>query len=301
MYNNGEEYIPPDYSTEDQEAYDQSPEEDDDIEEFDEGLEEKFVEEQERLNEKQQQNNRNIMENNSSPFGAPKWGSSQQSTPWGNSQQPPWQQRQYQQTTAPQFNNWQSPFNNGVNTWNQGGPWQQNNGARNNAPTTAIRVNRPKDIVIVDLLDGLIESWNSEGKPNIPPRDIYDVRLKFESWDAIASLSPKQVFIVYSVPYLNEKGREDWDVVLKYIALALSNYLRIPSFNVIVVRKMIEGQSKEVALRCILDQIPDERRKSLIYTGVYSGYYKLGNGDLSAANNCGIEYADIYQLIRGEI
>lgn len=286
MYSEEPSYIEPDYSG-DEIPFDSSDDDDDDDlddifptdEDDDEAeIDKELGKEQNKLNEAQM---------SSSPFSTPSWQptTGQQSTPFGGTPQPsyPWTQPQQQNSN----------------------PW----GPRNTqpiapqpqmlVPTSAIRIDRPKKHIIIDMFDGIIESWTSEGKPNIPPRAPYDIKLKFDVWNAIASFSPQFVYSI--VPIMPAGDSEGWNITFQYLTTALSSYLRLPKRNCPIVTQGVSGRRKEDILKGILHLIPERERSSVVFVGIYSGYYNLGNEDLIAAKHCGIEYADLYQLLKGEI
>lgn len=284
MYPEETSYIEPDY-TGDEVPFDSSDDDDDDFfpmedDDDEKEIDEELSKEQRKLNEQQM---------SSTPFSAPSWQQTtgQQSTPFGGTPQP----------TYP----WSTPSQQPTSPWTPAGsrvtPVQQQ--PQMLVPTTAIRIERPKKHIIIDMFDGIIESWTSEGKPNIPPRAPYDVKLKFDVWNAIASFSPQFVYSI--VPGIPGDDKESWNVTFQYLSTALSSYLRLPKRNCPIVTQGVSGRRKEDILKGILKIIPEQERRSVVYIGIYSGYYNLGNEDLIAAKHCNIEYADIYQLLKGEI
>lgn len=284
MYSEKTSYIEPDYSG-DEVPFDSFDDDDDDdifpMEDDDDEkeIDEELSKEQNKLNEQQMSN---------SPFSTPSWQQTtgQQSTPFGTPPQPtyPWSTPS---TTPPS------------NPWNQRTTTPVQQQPQMLVPTTAIRIERPKKHIIIDMFDGIIESWTSDGKPNIPPRAPYDIKLKFDVWNAIASFSPQFVYSI--VPGIPGGDEETWNITFQYLSTALSSYLRLPKRNCPIVTQGVSGRRKEDILKGILKIIPESERRSVVYVGIYSGYYNLGNEDLIAAKHCGIEYADIYQLLKGEI
>ena len=305
-------FISPDYSEEEEKEveYDKDTSEigeeenldDEDIyggpsedDEEDEKEVEKIVEKQDTFNNKTQEENKITM-GSTSPFSQPLWGGSQQS--WGSpgTQQQqrvtyPWEKDKpvtpsYQQTWQPYgFNNNVQPQNN------SGQPIIQ-------VPKESVRIERPKQAVIIDVFDGLIESYSSEGKPNIPPRGLYDIKFKLNVWDSIATFSPRYICAMY--PIIAGWNRS-WDIAMRYLIISLAEYLKIPEDKCILARQASSGQTKSDALENAYRLVPFGR-KNVVYIGVYSGYWGLGNGDLVAAKKCGgIEYADIFQLLKGEV
>jgi hypothetical protein len=286
-------YIPPDYSQEEVNYDSDFDDDDDDPADYEFPDDDENDVEEEELSKQQEQLNEKQM-SVQSPFGqTPQWGTpSQQTTPWGTSnpsgqQTFPWQTQRPAAPVTPQYS-WQFP-----------GQQQQPAGPNVQGPTQAIRIDRPKQIVIIDVFDGLIESLASEGQPNIPPRAVYDIKLKFDVWNALRSFSPQVVYAIFPALTTDAEGKKAWQAAIKYLTYSLSSYLQIPEYNCIIIKQMVFGQPKEVIIKAIADKLND--KKAAVYVGVNSGYWGLGNGDLLAAKHCQIDYADIFQLTKGEI
>ena len=242
--------------------------------------------------------------NSNPPFGsAPSWGSFGSSSPSTNPnpnpftnnnggtgvfQSPPWQRVQQPQISP-------SPF--------FGTGWNNNNNNNQQVPqfagpTQPATIKPPKDVVIINLFDGLIESRSSEGKPNIIPRAIYDIKFKFDVWDSIRLFTPHCIYILVSV--VIPDSSIGWNITFKYITSCLSEYLNIPESSCILVKQMTQGLPKIILLKNILESgnfLVD--KDSCIYIGLNSGYWGLSNEDILAANSLGIDYVDIFQLING--
>lgn len=284
MYPEETSYIEPDY-TGDEVPFDSSDDDDDDFFPMEDDDDEKEIDEE----LSKEQNKLNEQQMSSSPFNTPSWQQTtgQQSTPFGTPPQP-----QYP---------WSTPTTPPTNPWIPAGsrttPIQQQ--PQMLVPTTAIRIERPKKYVIIDLFDGIIESLTSDGKPNVPPRAPYDIKLKFDVWNAIASFSPQFVYSI--VPNIPGDDKDSWNITFQYLSTSLSSYLRLPKRNCPIVIQGVSGRRKEDILKGILKTIPEREKRNVVYIGIYSGYYNLGNEDLIAAKHCNIEYADIYQLLKGEI
>ena len=165
-------------------------------------------------------------------------------------------------------------------------------------PEQVERIARPKKILVLDVFDGLVESLDSDGKPGKIPRATYDIKLKIDDvWAALKSFSPEQIFGIFPANVLpNSQG---WDITLNYIMSSLSSYLQIPDYSCTIVKNMTPGSGKDLILNRIAESVPD--RRDILYIGVNSGYYGLGNADLIAAKRAKIEYADIYQVITGKV
>lgn len=258
-----------------------------------------YEEEQRRLNEnlvEQNYNNNNIM---STPFGNTVWG---QGTSGGNNNNSaPWEQN----TPWGQSNNISNNQNNGGTNY----PWesqQQNNttssywqtsSSQNKQEEKKVFIPRPKQVVICDVMDCLIEPIGSNGRPNMQPRGIWDITLKFDVWDKIATFNPQQIFAMF--PILGGNQDKDWDIALGYISTCLSEYLRIPTYNCQIVKLTQIGRPKNLDLQFVIQQLKNKR--DAVYIGVHSGLYGLSSTDIMAAKYCDIPYVDLWQLLKEKI
>lgn len=289
------EYLRPDYSEEEEVPYDSGPSEDDDIEDDydpnqeDEGKIEEYLDKQDKLNKEYMQTsgaynngtnwNNNNNNNSTSPWNngntTPGWGSSwnnkpSSSTPWGNSSQ---------------------SWNNNSNT-----PWGNNTSNSNNGKQ---EIDRKKKVIFCDVLDCLVETFQSGGKPGLLPRGIYDIRLRFEVWDKLGIFSPERIYAMVPRCLLNSSnGSDSWRVMLEYVICSLSEYLRLPYVNCQVLTQTAIGQPKEEMIESILSggkyKIPKE---DVVQIGIESGMYGQNNRDQLAAQKCGIDYIDLGQLM----
>lgn len=306
MTNNS--YIPPDYS-EAIKAEQEHPQDDDPIEdvleemltdEEDDIKAERFLDEQAAFNDNLQESNKtNNNFNMSNSFGStPPWssgsGNNTNSTPWSNN------------------NTSSTPWSNNSNSWkpsgNSWGTWGSNNSTWNNsnnnnqinqaADETSKKIGH-RDVVIIDALDGLVESYMSDGKPNVVPRAIYDMKFKFDIWDRVAALSPRVVCIILpaekSVPSLGNSASAS--AAMEYLASSLSVYLKIPRENCIVFRQMNQTQLKDNVIKAAINTTRVRKRNQIIYLGVYCGDWGLSTADLDAANRCKVDCISIYKLL----
>lgn len=252
------------------------------------------IEREEELQRDNRMNNNQFSGSSSGGFGS-------NTVQQGQQQVYPWQQQRPSQSSNPVWG-WGNN-NNNTPTWGSSSYWgsQQNNQNQFVNPEPLPKIPRPKRVVICDVLDVLVESLSSENRPNILPRAIFDIKLKFDVWDKIASFGPEQVYMIYPQATLDGLigGKEGWEIAIRYISYSLATYLRIPQYNCIVVKQMIPGQPKSVTLLKILELI--KNKKDAVFVGLYSGYYGLSNMDKVAADQVGIDYADLWQLIKGEI
>ena len=286
-------YIPPDYSAENEHPTDEDDdwEDDDDMEDLEDEYDpdDDDVEEL-TLQQKQNELNKKLLDmESSSPFSSPVWGQSQQTPPWGTPSTPqtpsyPWQTQQPQQST---YGGW--------------GQQVQQPQTVIEGPTEAIKIKRPKKFVICDALDILVESYTSDGRPNVAPRGIFDIKPKFDVWDKIASFTPENIIILFPSGNDSVINKASWKVALKWISFGLANYLRIPSYSCNVIMDSVHGRPKLELLKDVVSNMIGDNRQDAVYIGVYSGYWGLGSGDRIAAEYCGIDYADVYQLIQGQI
>ena len=301
MIEDEKQYIPPDYSGhpgEDDEDIFQEIDED-------EARIEKLLDEQEKFNEKLANEGReeivykpspwNQQEvTMSSPFG--NTGSS-----WGNNSngKAPWEQNN--QNNKP---SWQQ--NSGSSWGSSSGGWSGSSwGQKKEDPkpvTTTITSgggNRKK-VVICDALDCLYESWESNGRPNILPRAIFDLKPKFEVWDKIASFNPQKIYVIFPAGELVPSfgNRESAEVALEYIAQSVSTYLRIPRRCCVILKQMQQGLPKE---KTLMGAVKDWKNAAdMVYIGICSGRWGLSSRDMDASHECGIDYIDMYNLLDGK-
>lgn len=305
-----EEFLRPDYSEEEELPYDSGPSEDDDDEEDyddfdpnreeDEGKIEKILDEQDKLNNEKMQTSGAFNNNN----GGSSWGNNNNnngSSPWNNG------------TTASSGSSWGS-WNNGrpasSTPWgsnNNSSPWGSsgggsswnNGGGTNNNPNGKQILDRKKKVIFCDVLDCLVETFQSNGKPGLLPRGIYDIRLRFEVWDKLGMFSPERIYAMVPRCLLNSSnGSDSWRVMLEYVICSLSEYLRLPYVNCQVLTQTAIGQPKEDMIESVLSggryKIPKE---TVVQIGIESGLYGQNNRDMIAAEKCGIDYIDLGQLM----
>lgn len=305
MTNNS--YIPPDYS-EAIKAEQEHPQDDDPIEdvleemltdEEDDIKAERFLDEQAAFNDNLQESNKtNNNFDMSNSFGStPPWssgsGNNTNSTPWSNNaSSTPWQNNS--NSWKPSGNSW-GTWGSNNSTWNN----SNNNNQINQAADETSKKIGHRDVVIIDALDGLVESYMSDGKPNVVPRAIYDMKFKFDIWDRVAALSPRVVCIILpaekSVPSLGNSASAS--AAMEYLASSLSVYLKIPRENCIVFRQMNQTQLKDNVIKAAINTTRVRKRNQIIYLGVYCGDWGLSTADLDAANRCKVDCISIYKLL----
>lgn len=278
--------------------YDGSPTEDEEDDEepagFDEGDEEEKV--NEVLNEQDKLNKR-IMQQ--TPFGQSvnSWGSSnnQSQSSWGNTATPgsSWgntsqQQFPWQRNPSPSWGTTSG------SSWGGGYSSPQNNSWSNNEKR---EINRQKKVIFCDVLDCLIETFQSNGKPGLLPRGIYDVRLRFEVWDKLACFNPEKIYAIIPGSLLSSSnGSDSWRVLLDYIICALSEYLRVPYTSCQIIIQSQLGQTKDIIIGSVLKGLT-YKKEDIIQIGLNSGLYGQSDRDLLAAEKLRIDYLDLGQLI----
>ena len=272
-------FLTPDYSNEveDDDEFD----EDIDIDGEDE-ITENFLDKQENL-----KNNSKMTTSNSSFSNTP-WGNPTNNHPtnsvWGS--------------TPPSTPSWGNPSNN--NTWGSsssnnwgtrpGSIWNNNGNSWSSIGGEKKEINRSKKIIFCDVLDCLVETYQSGGKPGLLPRGIYDIKFRFDIWDKLACFNPEKIFAMVPRTLINSSNEASWMVLLEYIVCSLSEYLRTPYQVCQILLQTEIGQPKEIAMFGVLEGI---NRDEAIYLGVNSGLYGQNNRDQVAANKCGIDYIDL--------
>ncbi len=279
------EYLPPNYS---EDPGGPEDDDDDDDEEYsesdiDEGEAESVLDKQSKLNEK-------IM--TTTPFGQPV-GTGNTTGGWTGPSSTPFTPGFGQGTSSP----WgQRPA---TSPWNPGGsPFGQqkiNNNQQNQ------QINRKKRIIFCDFLDCMVETWDSNGRPGYLPRDIYDLKPRFEVWAKISAFNPEFVYAMIPINLIpNTNGAPGWVKTLEYFCCSLSSYLQLPWDSCKILAQSVIGQDKSELMESILvDQrgIVKVNREDAIYIGIYSGLAGQSNRDQVAAQKCNIDYVDLGILL----
>ena len=204
FFENPEEnqYIPPDYDSPTEDDDDEEDDIEDVIETEDEGKIEQTIEELHK------EETKNMV---TTPFGSAPTGGN--STPWNT---PSFGGG----GTAPfggNSGNNNSPWGNRTPSWGSGSPspsiW--NSGGAKIGEKESI--NREKKIIFCDFLDCIVETWDSQGRPGYLPRDIYDLKPRFEVWDKIQAFNPEQVYSMIPINLIpNTNGDFGWLKTLEY-------------------------------------------------------------------------------------
>lgn len=279
--------IPPDYSDI------KSSDDDDDIEDeciVDEGALETILDENIVLPKKE----------TTSPFKK-ETNESMSSMPWQTSSN--WQPgggSSSQKTTDFWENNSPSNFgsigssNNSYGSYSFGKTNSPNNG------NNQCQIDRNKRVIICDFLDCIVETYQSQGKPGLIPRDIYDLKPKFDVWEKIRAFNPDLVFAMIPKNLIpgNTNGVDcGWNTTLGYFCCCLSSYLRLQYQNCQIIAQTQIGQPKEDILLSIFNNNPQIQKTDSVYIGIYSGLSGQSDMDSRAANNIGIDYIDLGQLL----
>jgi hypothetical protein len=286
--NDKRQSIPPDYT-------DYPREDDDPLEEMideDDIKIEKLLDEQEELNSRLDSefeerrhwvpmSNSTPFDNGNSPFGSSRSGGA------------PWEKKD----TTPSWGN--SGGWSAGSGWSGSGSFGQPKKEEPKVTPTGGLGNRKK-VVICDVLDCLYESWESNGRPNIMPRALFDLKPKFDVWDKIASFNPTRLYVIFPandiVPAFGNPGVAN--LTLEYIKVCISTYLRIRKDSVFILKQQVEGSPKE---RIVYGAVRDWRNKEdMVYIGINSGRWGLSSKDADAAHACGIDYIDMYNLLAGK-
>lgn len=283
-------YIPPDYTSD--------PEDDsllEDITDQDEGQVEMYLDEQNAYNKTLDKKEETMA-----------------TTPFGGSTTAPWETNNPQPTSStPSWggSGWGVPARpattqpwggTGGNVWGGGSGWGAPKPSSSPSPTTESTINsRPKRVVICDALDCLVESYDSAGKPGLIPRAIFDLKPKFDVWEKLASFNPERLYIIFpSGELIPSFGRPDTaKVSLEYLAHSVSTYLRIPRANCVILKQMTQNLPKDRTLMSVIKDWP--AKEDIVYIGIHSGRWGLSARDITAARAVGIDYIDLYNLLKG--
>lgn len=206
----------------------------------------------------------------SAPFSPGFGGGGNNSSPWGQRQNSPWGQ------------------GGGGSIWGSG----------NNTNNQKEQINRDKQIIFCDFLDCIVETYDSQGRPGYLPRDIYDLRPRFEVWQRIAAFNPKQVYPMIPVNLIpNTTGDVGWIKTLEYFCCALGAFLQLSPGSCRILAQTVIGQPKESLISSVLNSGMAIRKEDVIYIGIYSGLAGQSNKDQVAAQRCGIDYVDLGILL----
>ena len=292
---NNKQYIPPDYSDEADSIYPSENEEDDedfdylDIEDDDDEEVEERIEE---LLDQQNKNNERLMQ--STPFGNPS-----PSPSWGNQGGSSWGPGGGSSPSSPWGGGSPSP---GGNVWGRGNSGGSIWGTGNNNQSTVGKeqLDRTKKVIFIDFLDAIVETYQSNGQPGLIPRDIYDLKPRFDVWQKLAAFNPEKVYAMIPRNLLtNSTGLAGGlETMMNYFCCSLAAFLRLPYESCQILVQGNIGQRKEEIIRSVMKGSDYKiQENDTVLIGINSGLYGQSNSDLIAANTCGITYYDLNQLL----
>lgn len=275
-------YIPPDYSDETtievEEGFDDSPTDED------EGVIETILDKK-HSNEKEERK-----EMISTPFsdsGSSPWGSSGSS---GGSTSP-WSQQ----------NSGSSMWQQNRPSWGSSSPSWGGSSFGSTPSNQKQEIPRTKKIIFCDFLDCLVETYQSNGLPGLKPRDIYDLKPRFNVWEKLAAFNPQRIFAIIPPNTLSTtNGSDGWNVALTYYCCCLSAFLNIPFVNCQILAQSEIGQPKEYAILQAM-RINGISRVDSVYVGIYSGVSGQSDKDINAARASEIDYIDLNTLLNSMI
>lgn len=298
-------FIPPDYSDAKEADFPHTPEEDEDLIDQDVNLDEEEMNDYASALDKedfeveaitkQEQENERIAMTTPSPFGAPGNTtpfSAPSQSPWGNQNNNPgiWGQ-------GGGFSRPQTP------SWGTTPSWQTPGSPGFGATATGqrLQIDRKKKVIFCDFIDGAVEAYGANGKPGLRPRDVYDLRPRFEVWDKLAAFNPEKLFFVIPASLIpaSANGINAWNVTLSYFCCSISSYLRIPFENCQILKQNHIGQRKVEVFQAVMDQ--GYKKEDAVVIGIYSGGPGLSNVDQEAAISCGIDYIDLNTLLNSMV
>lgn len=306
---NNKQFIPPKYDTIGGRSYDNlDDDDDDDLDDDDDDLDDIYDEEDGKTQELENYlDNKDREETNKSktmqstqttPFGQSVNNSPWSSTPnfgtgsWGVPNNP-WQQKSWGNIGTSAWGN------TGGSSWGTGSSWNNNSGnswgSWNNVKKESI--DRTKKIIFCDFLDCLIETYQSNGKPGLLPRGVYDVRLRFEVWDKLKCFGAEKIYAV--TPKMNiitNNGIDSWTVLMNYVTCSLSEYLRVQYNNCQILTQSHISQSKMDLIKYAIDKSKINKSDALMI-GLNSGLVGQSDSDRLVAEHCGIDYVDLGQLM----
>ena len=279
-------YIPPDYDGDD----------DDDLYDIDELQENEGESETFLDNQLSKEDEKEIPKPMTTP---PFPNATQPTTPrWGQTSNPgtttfPWQNQQSQGGM------WGT--GTGAGTWRPGGT--STTPSWGTSQVQKEQINRNKKVIFIDFLDGIVETFNSNQVPGYLPRDIYDLTPRFDVWQKLSAFSPERVYIMCPKNLLpSTNGAQGWETTLTYFCNGLSSFMRVPYTTCQILVGSVIGQSKEsLMLSVIDDKTKPINRQDIVSIGIYSGFNGQPDIDLRAANACGVDYIDLYNLLNNMI
>lgn len=283
--NEDKQFIPPDYSEdpEEKELEDSDLDDEETITAYDESEEEELLDYLHGSNNKKENEIEKKEENTvtSSPFSTTPSTSS-----WG------WGSNNNQ-------NNGGSFWSNSQQSKSSWGGFGSSSFGQSTPQGQREQINRNKKVIFCDFLDCIVETHQSNGQSGLLPRDIYDLKPRFEVWAKLAAFNPERIYIIVPRNLLpSTNGPDAWTVTLEYFCCSLSAFIRVPRYCCQILVQQALGQPKENIIQSIINmpRFP-VKKEEIVCIGIYSGENGQSNRDIFAANVCGLDYVDLNKLI----
>lgn len=220
-----------------------------------------------------------------------------QSSPWGNRNQVntvyPWQHQSpyQQQVTQPIQQPAQPKPNKASSIWSQENnmPGRLDNPWKDIDLSGKIKFPRNRDTAIIDLIDGAVESLQSNGRRGLIPRGLYDIRLRFDFWDNLINSGAKYFIIVCP----NGLDPNKWKPLYKYIISAMADYMSIPKNNFVLSIPRYDGEDKNVMLLREFEKVWVSLKDRTMMIGTRGGSAYESDSDIKLAGFLGIPYYSI--------
>ena len=215
-------------------------------------------------------------------------------SPGGNPNDPgPWEM----EGSTNSYKNWKNASPNN-------GYYSSSSNVSSTTDNTTVKVEGTvpiKSFVVTNFLDCLYESSDSRGRPRIFPRGIYDLIPKLDIWSRIGSFGLTTLGILVSDKDLKRLVEDSTSstVLLNYVSLCLSSYLRIPKENILFIRYTDETSPRADILMKVLDNLKIPQQNT-IFIGICTGRWGLSNRDICSAREAGMDYIDVYNLRDGK-
>jgi hypothetical protein len=281
------QFIPPDYSKDPESEKENIDKiiDDESITPFDESEEEELLDYLHELNkEENKKENKKEEENTvtSSPFpttsSTPSWSG------WGNNNQ----------NNGGSF--WSNNNQQNKSSW---GSWGSSFGQTSSQQGQKEQINRNKKVIFCDFLDCIVETYQSNGQSGLLPRDIYDLKPRFDVWAKLAAFNPERIYIMVPRNLLpSTNGPDAWTMTLNYFCCSLSAFIRAPFNCCQILVQQVLGQPKETIIQSIINfpEFP-VKKEEIVCIGIYSGENGQSNRDILAAQICDLDYIDLNKLI----
>lgn len=261
---------------------------------YDDSFDVEEVDEKGKEIDSNSKNNNNMVSGTMQSFGTP----SQQASPFGASP--------VFSNPSPTSYRWGGGVDNNKVDFSKGLGNPDNTGmgfkpSSNNIGNQKEEINRNKKVVICDFLDCVAESLSSNGVPGLLPRDMYDLKPRFEVWSKLCAFNPEGVAVLVPINLIPTTNgyRENWLLTIDYFCASLCSYLRLP-FGSCSAITYDPGVSKTETLECVVNTLGMDKG-DLVNIGIYSGINGQSNCDIEAATRVGVDYVDLVRLINNMI